>query len=81
MSTTPLPGYSKVTMSAGGKDIDYVYAKSEEQHQIEGKDLTNEEFITILREKSKIDLTKEEIMSLPPRLRKKVIALAAIESL
>tara|TARA_R100000805_G_C3608465_1_gene108934 strand:- start:739 stop:1005 length:267 start_codon:yes stop_codon:yes gene_type:complete len=81
MSTTPMPGYSKASLSVNDKDLDYVYVKKQDKYQIEGKDLTNEEFITIWRERAKIKLTKEEIMNLPPKLRKKVIALAAIESL
>tara|TARA_A100001201_G_C4000885_1_gene174532 strand:+ start:92 stop:322 length:231 start_codon:yes stop_codon:yes gene_type:complete len=76
-----MPGYSKASLSVNDKDLDYVYVKKQDEYQIEGKDLTNEEFITIWRERAKIKLTKEEIMNLPPKLRKKVIALAAIESL
>ena len=76
-----MPGYSKASLSVNDKDLDYVYVKKQDKYQIEGKDLTNEEFITIWRERAKIKLTKEEIMNLPPKLRKKVIALAAIESL
>ena len=78
---TPQPNFSQGTISVNGKNLDTVYVNDEESFSIEGKDLTNEEFITIFRTKSQIDLSRDEIMGLPNKLRTKIIALAAIESL
>ena len=48
---------------------------------IDGKDLTNEEFLTVLRETTRLTLTTEEIERLPEKVKRKVKAIAVIEKL